>query len=198
MKQEPLCELLILGLGNLLCSDDGVGVVAVHRLARGHRLPAGVRALDGGTLGLSLLPHLQASRRVILLDAVAAQGAPGSLVRLDGADVATAVAGRLSVHQIGVADLLEGARLLDQGPEVLRLLGVVPASTALGIELTPNVALAVDALVAMAVREARGLGFELPAKSEADGDGACDEERGDGPGDQVDRAFGITLGMPPV
>jgi hydrogenase maturation protease len=151
--------LLILGLGNLLCTDDGVGAVAVHRLLRDYEVPEGAVVLDGGTLGLSLLPHVEAADVAILVDAIGADGPAGTLVRLEGDDVAPAVASRLSVHQVGVADLLDGARLLDREPKRIILLGVVPASVGLGIERTPAVEAAIPALLAAVREEARALGF---------------------------------------
>ena len=79
--------LLILGLGNVLLEDDGVGSAAIALLHDRFEPPTRVRVFDGGTLGLSLLPYLQMSDAVILVDAVRADGAPGTLVRLDGDDV---------------------------------------------------------------------------------------------------------------
>ena len=110
MSDDRSVPLLVLGLGNVLCGDDGLGAVAVHLLERRYRAPDGVLVLDGGTLGLSLLPNLEQAREAILVDAIRTDGAPGSFVRLEGDDVAPAVAARLSVHQVGVLDLLEAAR----------------------------------------------------------------------------------------
>ena len=118
--------LLVLGLGNVLLRDDGVGAAAVALLLDRYQPPCNVRVLDGGTLGLSLLPYLEEAETVILVDAIKADAAPGALVRLDGADVAPAVATRLSPHQIGVSDLLDGARWLDRYPARVVLLGIVP------------------------------------------------------------------------
>jgi len=119
-------DLLILGLGNVLCGDDGLGAAAVARTIRGWSLPQGVRVHDGGTLGLALLPLLEAARDVILVDAVRADAAPGTLVRLEGHDVPAAALERLSVHQVGVADLLSALAWRGHMPRRLVLLGAVP------------------------------------------------------------------------
>jgi hydrogenase maturation protease len=153
--------LLILGLGNILCTDDGVGAVAVHRLLREWRPPEGVEVLDGGTLGLSLLPLLEEADAAILVDAIRGEGPPGTLVRIEGEDVAPAVAARLSVHQVGVADLLDGARLLGRCPPRLVLVGLVPADLGLGVALTPAVEARLPALLAAVALEARNLGYPL-------------------------------------
>jgi hydrogenase maturation protease len=165
---ERRVPLLVLGLGNLLCGDDGLGVEAVRVLAEEYELPDGVVVLDGGTLGLSLLPHVLDARNVILVDAIRGAGPPGSLVRIEGEDVAPAVAGRLSPHQVGVADLLDGARLLDRYPERLVLHGAVPRSLELGLGLSPAVAASLPELLRRVVAEAESLGFELARRSTRD------------------------------
>jgi hydrogenase maturation protease len=150
---------LILGLGNLLLKDDGLGVAAVRSLVDQYEIPEGVQVLDGGTLGLSLLPHLEDAERAILVDAISDDAPVASFVRLEGEDVAPAVAARLSPHQIGVSDLLEGARWLGRSPEVVLLLGLVPGSIELGLERSAAVEASLPRLVERVVEEARALGF---------------------------------------
>lgn len=159
MSDAP--DLLILGLGNVLCADDGVGAAAVVRLARERRVPPTVWVLDGGTLGLSLLPLVESARDVILVDAVRADAPPGTLVRLGGEQVLPAALERLSPHQIGVADLLEAMRLRASAPRRLVLLGIVPESLELRLGRSPAVDAAMPALQESIVAEARALGHEL-------------------------------------
>lgn len=151
--------LLLLGLGNVLCQDDGAGVSALHRLLRAYQLAEGVLAVDGGTLGLDLLPLVERAERVLLLDAVGADAPPGTLVRVEGSDVAPAVRDRLSPHQIGVADLLGGAAILDRYPGLVVIVGVVPEATDLGLGCTPAVHARLDDLVSAAVDELAAMGF---------------------------------------
>lgn len=151
--------LLVLGLGNVLCSDDGAGVIALHQLRRHYELPAYVRVVDGGTLGLDLLALVAAADRVLMIDAVRADAAAGTIVVLDGDEVAPAVYERLSPHQIGVADLIAGAALCDRYPEDVAIVGVVPETTELGFGCSPAVAASMPALIARVVAElaARGV-----------------------------------------
>ena len=158
-------SLLVLGLGNVLLEDDGVGSAAVAQLLERFHAPAGVRVLDGGTLGLSLLPYFDEADSVVLVDAVRADGSPGTLVRLDGDDVQPAVATRLSPHQVGVADLLDGARWLDRYPRRVVLLGLIPQSIDLGLGLSPAVRASLPDLVALVVDEALALGFAFQPKT---------------------------------
>jgi hydrogenase maturation protease len=160
-------SLLVLGLGNVLLQDDGLGVAAVTQLVDRYDRPDGVRILDGGTLGLSLLPAVEEADRLILVDAILAGTGPGSFVRLTGDDVGPAVASRLSPHQVGVADLLEGARWLDRYPSSVVLLGLVPESIDLGVGLSPAVQQKLPALVDRVVAEARALGYQFRPRTTA-------------------------------
>lgn len=150
--------LLVLGLGNVICRDDGLGVAAVMQLLDGFRPAPGVRVLDGGTLGLALLPTLEAADTVLIVDAIRSDGPPGTLVRLEGEDVAQAAQDRLSVHQIGVWDLLGAARWQGSLPGRLLLLGLVPESMELGVERTPAVEAALPTLIDAVREECAALG----------------------------------------
>jgi len=156
--------LLVLGLGNLICRDDGVGPLMVERLAAGWEPAAGAEVADGGTLGLSLMPLVERAERLLLVDAIAADAPPGTLVRLAGEEVGPAVAQRLSPHQIGVADLLDGLRLIDRLPSRVILLGLVPESLGLGVGLTDDVAAGIPALEAAVLAETAAMGFPFEAK----------------------------------
>lgn len=160
-------SLLVLGLGNVICRDDGVGVAAVIRLLDRYRPAPGVRVLDGGTLGLALLPTLETADTVLLVDAIRSDGPPGSLVRLEGEDVAHAAQDRLSVHQVGVSDLIGAARWQGSLPGRLILLGLVPESMDLGLERTPAVEAALPALVEAVRAECAALGHPfLPRQAD--------------------------------
>jgi hydrogenase maturation protease len=170
-------ELLILGLGNVLLGDDGLGPAAVTRLQRRFDLPDGVEAADGGTLGLALLALIAESDRVILVDAIRHDAPAGSLVRIEGDNVAPAVRERLSPHQVGVADLLDAARLAGCYPVSVTLLGLVPEKIDLGVERSAAVESGMDALVEAIVLEASALGYKLVPKGNADLRGG-DADRG--------------------
>lgn len=158
-------DLLILGLGNVLCGDDGLGAAALARLARERVLPPGVDVCDGGTLGLALMPLLEAVRDVILVDAVRADAPPGTLVRLEGDDVPAAALERLSVHQVGVADLLGALAWRGRMPRRLVLLGLVPETLELGLGRSPAVEAALPGLVSAVVGEAERLGARLAPRA---------------------------------
>ncbi len=155
--------LLVLGLGNVLCGDDGLGVEAVRRLARAGRLAPCVQLADGGALGLSLLPVLESARRAIVVDSVRCARPAGELVVVDGEDVVPSLRERLSPHEVGVWDLLWAARLQGRAPERITIVGLVPASVALGVGLSPVVEAGIPALVEAVARTAGAWGFGLRA-----------------------------------
>jgi len=119
-------EVLVLGIGNLLWADEGFGVRAVEALNQAFRFPDGVELMDGGTLGLSLLPHVETSRRVLVFDAVDFGLAPGGLKVLRDAEVPAWGARKMSPHQNGFNDVLALAQLHGAAPEQIVAIGVQP------------------------------------------------------------------------
>lgn len=146
---------LVLGLGNIIMADDGVGPRVIDYVAQQGQLPDDVELLDGGTLGLDLLPRLENVRRLIIVDAVETGQVPGTLVRLTGDEVPQALETKLSPHQMGLKDLLAVARLMDQLPDEIILIGVQPASIEMVAELSPQVTACLPQLAAMVRRELR-------------------------------------------
>ncbi len=136
-------------------------MAAIEKFSRRYVLPLQARALDGGTLGLALLSLFEGGDDVIIVDAIRADQPAGSFVHLEGDDVAPAVRTRLSVHQIGVADLLDGLRLLDAYPLRLHLLGLVPATLELGLARSPAVDRNLPLLVQRIADEARRMGYAV-------------------------------------
>jgi hydrogenase maturation protease len=129
-------ETLVLGIGNLVMSDDGVGVRAVQHLASTYRFPPGVTLLDGGTLGLDLLPRLEGVERLLVVDAIESGNVPGTVIRLAGDEVPIALATKVSPHQMGLKDLLAVADLQGHLPEHVVLVGIQPASIEMATELS--------------------------------------------------------------
>ncbi len=132
-------KVLILGLGNVLMSDDGFGPRLIEMLRRRLDFPPEVVLVDGGTLGLDLLPFLEEAQQLILLDAMNLGAPPGSVFRLAAEEVPRALGAKVSVHQAGVQDLLAVAELLGHLPTEMVLVGVQPGALDVGLSLTPPV-----------------------------------------------------------
>lgn len=139
-------SVLVLGIGNLIMSDDGIGVRVVQQLAEQWSFPDGVTLLDGGTLGLDLLPKLEGVERLLVIDAVDTGDVPGSMVRLAGDEVPVALETKVSPHQMGLKDLLAVAMLQGFAPCEMVLWGVQPERIEMGLELSPAVAAQVEPL----------------------------------------------------
>lgn len=159
-------SLLILGLGNVLCGDDGLGVAAVELLRQQYEAPEDVRLVDGGTLGLALLVQFRATDDVVLVDAIQTGDPAGSFVRLEGDDVGPAVRNRLSCHQVGVAELLDALRWLDAYPKRVVLLGLVPETLDVRVERSDTVERQMPRLVEAIVEEVDRLGYGLLPKTD--------------------------------
>ncbi len=136
-------KILVLGLGNTLLTDDGIGPHVIAALDRGAaaRNTAEVATLDGGTLGLSLLPEIEAATALIVVDAASYGGAPGEVRVFDEAAMdAQLGATKTSAHELALADLLGAAALSGCLPERRALVGIAPALVSWGLEPTPEVA----------------------------------------------------------
>jgi hydrogenase maturation protease len=144
-------DVLVLGVGNVLMSDEGVGVRAAELLRR--RAPDGVKVLEAGTLGPELLPDVEAASRLLVLDCVDAGKAPGTAVRLDGSRLLEHPAPTLSAHEFALVDLLSLAALHATAPAEVVVLGVQPATIEPGLDLSPEVERAVTRLAASGLAE---------------------------------------------
>jgi hydrogenase maturation protease len=142
---KPKRGTVVIGIGNVIRSDDGLGVHVVRLLQDRGRCAEDVTLIEGGTAGLMLLPQLADADRAIIVDAVSLGNDPGTLVRLDNAEGAFATG--KTPHDVGLSDLLDAARLTSAWPNRLVLHGAQPASTAFGTELSPDVVTSLRALV---------------------------------------------------
>ena len=154
-------SILVLGLGNTIMTDDGFGVRVVEVLSSRYRFHGDVRLLDGGTLGLDLLPHLEETARLLIIDALEMKAPPGKVFRLAGDEVPRAFASKLSVHQMGAQDLLAVAELMGHLPGELVVWGAQPECIEMGTELTTTMAAALEPVVAGVVGELRRWGVDV-------------------------------------
>jgi hydrogenase maturation protease len=161
--------VLVLGIGNLLLQDEGIGVRIVQELQRRYQLPAEVEVLDGGTAGMELIEALIDKTWVIVIDAVRTGQPPGTPVRLAGPAVPVFFQQRITPHQLGIADVLASLTVAGKVPPHLVLIGIVPHATELSLTLSAGVACQVETLLAMVLAELAGLGIHLPAKTAVPG-----------------------------
>lgn len=144
--ETTTAPILVLGLGNLLLSDDGVGPVLVEQLANtAENWNGRVEFLDGGTQGLALLGQISGRQALIIVDALKMGAPAGTIHRLTLNELREVTPGRgNSGHEGNAGELLAAAQLLDQLPERLFVVGVEPEKIATGIGLSARVQEALD------------------------------------------------------
>ncbi len=153
---EP--RITVLGVGNILLSDEGVGVRVVERLNQQYRFPDNVQLLDGGVLGMRLMGVIGGTDVLIVVDAVKNKGVPGTLYRLADEEVPRRVLAKQSMHQMDLPEVLALCSAIDQNPSTV-VVGVEPEDiTTMEVALTPTIAAKVDDLADMVLAELDRLG----------------------------------------
>lgn len=161
-------KTVVLGVGNILLSDEGVGVRAVERLLRDYRLGPGVTVIDGGTCGMELLDDLTGVDHLIIVDAVRSGKTPGTLVRIVGDAVPVFFRTKLSPHQVSLSDVLATLVFTGEQPGNVTVVGVEPVALGTAMALSPQVESLLPALVNQLVEELRAIGARAePLAAEA-------------------------------
>lgn len=161
---DPEIRTLVLGCGNLLGADDGLGLAALERLRR-RELPDDLALEDGGTWGLNLLPLIERADRLLLLDAVDHGRPPGSLVVLEREAIPRFLGARLSPHQIDLRDVLALAELRGTLPAETVVMGLQPERVTMSTELSPVVAANLDRLVDRVLARLAAWGHRVPGEA---------------------------------
>jgi len=157
----------VIGLGNVLTTDDGLGPYTVRVLDAEYEFPETVKVVDAGTPGLDFAPYLDNARALIVIDTVSSKGPPGSLKIYNMDDLlATPPPDRMTPHQPGLREALMAAELTDQTPDEIILVGVVPESTELGTRLSDPVQAAVPEVIATVMNELDRLGVKPPKRDQ--------------------------------
>jgi hydrogenase maturation protease len=149
---------LVIGLGNPIMGDDGLGLAALERLDASRALPDSVELLDGGTWGLNLLHRIEDADQVLFLDAVDAGLAPGSAVVLEREELPRLLGVKLSPHQIDLREVLALAELRGTLPPVMAAVGMQPESVELRSGLSPVLSARLHELVDAALDRLRSWG----------------------------------------
>ena len=131
-------DILILGIGNLLLKDEGVGVHVVQKLKE-MPLPENVEVLDGGTAGLDLADYIAGRKKLIVIDAVNAGGKPGTLYRLTKENLDIKPKAIFSFHEIDFLDALHISEVVNSKPEEVVVIGIEPKDMSIGTELSPEI-----------------------------------------------------------
>ena len=158
---------LVVGLGNPLMGDDGLGLRALAQLEERWELPAGIELLDGGTWGMNLLPAIEEAERLLFLDAINGGVNPGAAVLLERGTLPKLFALKVSPHQIDLREVLALAEWRGTLPDDAAALGLQPSRVELGEGLSPAVEAGLDGLVDLAVQRLRSWGHDVRPRLEA-------------------------------
>lgn len=157
-------KVLVLGVGNILMMDEGIGIRAIEEIQNRFQFQEDVELLDGGTSGIELLSYISKKDHLIIIDAIKGGYPPGTVLKVQGEDVPACFKARISPHQLGISDLLAAATLTDELPKNLVLFGIEPKRIELGLRLSDEVKANFDKLISAVVEQIRGLGCSVEPK----------------------------------
>lgn len=140
-------KIIVMGLGNMLLSDEGLGVYLIEMLQRENCLED-VELIDGGTAGLMLLSFVEDAEYLLVLDVIEAGYAPGTVLELESSDIGKYISGKLSQHQTGFQEVLALAQLRGTLPREVKIIAVQPESLEWGCSLSDIVKAKVPEVIA--------------------------------------------------
>lgn len=151
---------LLLGIGNILLSDEGLGVRAVEELKSRFKFPPYVELMDGGTLGMDLLYFMEGFERLLVIDAVLGGNPPGTLYKFSDGEVKAYFKRKVSAHELGFQEILALADLLGKRPKEIVLVGMEPESLNISLELSTTVKERLHLLIEEVLKQLEDWGIE--------------------------------------
>jgi len=158
-------QILIIGMGNILMQDEGVGVRAVEELDNSYVMPNNVTLIDGGTIGMELFEPIRNCDRLIVADAVNTGAPNGALVRIANDEIPAFFQTKLSSHQLGLSDILASLALKEETPKHIVIIGMVPYALENHLGLTAKAEAGLGKMVQMLVAELSELGVLLKKRA---------------------------------
>ncbi|MBD3224124.1 MAG: hydrogenase maturation protease [Caldithrix sp.] len=153
-------KIAVMAIGNLLQSDEGAGIHVLNEMEKHWRFSPPIHLIDGGTMGNDLLPYLEENERIILLDAVNFNENPGFIGTIENEDILRRINTKLSIHHLGLSDVLSAAQLLDIEPEEIYLIGIQPENIEMSTELTNTVRQRVPKMIEIAIAKLEEWGVQ--------------------------------------
>lgn len=140
-------KITVLGIGNILLGDEGFGVRVIQELQQAYHFPQNVQILDGGTLGLELVGSLYGTDKLLVVDAVLGRKAPGAIYEFDNNTIKAYFKNKVSLHELGIQDVLAALEILDKPVKEVIIFGVQPAYIELDLELSPFISEQVSPII---------------------------------------------------
>lgn len=154
-----------MGLGNILLGDEGVGVHVINKLREEWSFSPEIEIIDGGTLGLDLLPYLEKYSKILIVDAVEFGKEPGYISILSDTEIIKSLGKKFSVHHIGLSDILFACQLVNIKPDEVIIIGIQPKSLDVGIEMTDEICCRIPDLTEMIIHNLTKWGIKCVSLS---------------------------------
>lgn len=161
MESLFAAENTVLGVGNIILSDEGFGVRVVEYLQKNFAFPENVNLIDGGTLGVELLHFVEGTRRLLIIDSIDGGCEPGKIFHLRGDEIKNHFAQKISAHEVGIQDVLTMLEISGKKIPHVELIGAQPFSLEAGVELTPQMSELVPVFAAKAVEILKSWNLEV-------------------------------------
>lgn len=129
-------KIVVMGIGNLLLSDEGVGIKIIQDLTNNYEFPKEVEIVDGGVGSFSLLPYIESAEKLLVVDAILGGKPPGTIYKFKDKEIPIQIFEKISLHEISFADILNLAKLRGKYPTSLVIIGIEPKSLEIGLELS--------------------------------------------------------------
>ena len=159
-------RISLIGLGNILLRDEGVGVHLIEALKRKIDFPENILLLDGGTMGLDLLPYMEGVEKILFIDALDLQKESGAIAILEDNDIPSFIMPKLSFHQVGLADLLFASKFKGVLPPKVTLLGIQPEKIEAGLTLSETLHCHLEDFLNIILEKLREWGVDFKEKGE--------------------------------
>ena len=159
-SQVSPADITVLGIGNLLMGDEGVGIHLIQTLEKFYTFSPSINLIDGGTTGLDLIPYFENCKKMIIIDAVDFQEEPGHIGTLYNEEIHYRFNTKLSLHHAGLADVLSVIKLTDIPSPDMMLIGVQPLQVKMGIELSDKIADKMEQILNIVTEKLEGWGIK--------------------------------------
>lgn len=158
-------KVIIIGVGNILLRDEGIGIHAVEHLKRLYNFSSHVEVVDGGVGGLNFLPYMERADNLIIIDAVRANAKPGAMFRFTPEDILTQVKYKTSLHEMGLQEVFAIARAAGKKCPAAVIIGIQPKDiSCYGMELTEEIAAKLPAVIDLVLCEIEKMGVKAERK----------------------------------
>lgn len=135
-----MADISVVGIGNIIMQDEGFGVRCAEYLQKITDYPNFVQIIDGGTLGMDLMPYIAGTKKLLLIDAMNIDAPIGSFHSFTGDELNAYFKDKISVHDLGVNDMLAVLKLTDNPIEEVVVMGVKPEVVSMGLDMTEKIA----------------------------------------------------------